>query len=688
VTGRRASEDPAFELSPLGCLAFLWPAIPEAMVAPDERRWIERMAAQLPAVPRLALEMRLEGEASGADLHQFISAAKADARILERYLRRGETGPISGTPLREFLLDWAGNAGGLRDDIDGFYLEWDRPEGDGAPAEPAIFLPLEGSDGKERQHGGRERALDRAERLRTGAGEAVRAGLEAVEEHLPEGVSINYLGFMVGRGTAFRVNLRGIRPDALPALLTAIAWPGDIGVAARHFGRLVERADRVIVALDLAPRLQASIGFETVLEASPAQEPRWAALFDYLCAEGLCAADKREALEALPACLYPEQSDQTWPASWLVGAVLSPPHCVPWLERRISHLKLSIAGDGRVAAKAYVSAQHFWSRHAIPPAKRPTLPGSSTSRLERARAAAISFLLAACGQDDLWRDFRLPNGASDEWVTAFVGWALLRGGDPGISDRVRRSLEALLRRQRPAGGWGYNGFSPPDSDSTAWAAKFLDAAGYRGPAAEKAEGFLRAHLLPGDGFSTYAPSTPIRFVGDAPAGGGSGWRRSHLCVAANAAARLHGALSAHLRGAQSPDGSWSAYWWKDDAFSTALAVEALAGDASATGHRARAIAWARDQSPGTGSAFHQAWLAHILMTGSAADQRLAGEAAIALAEEQRADGSWASGAAMLFPAPSQAARDPSGAAVLDDRRVFTTASVLVALECARKATRG
>lgn len=685
MTASYASGDPDFDLSPLGCLNFLWPAIPEAMVPPHEREWIERLAALLPAVPRLALEMRLEGDARGADLHQFISPRQADVRILKRYLRRGETGPVFGKQLREFLLDWTVNADGLRNEGDGLYLEWDRPEGGRPPAAPALFLPLDSPGGKARLPGGREAALSRAEQLRSRSGETLSAGLDGLREHLPEGVSIGYLGFLVGRGTAFRVNLRGIRPDALPALLKAISWPGDVDLAARYFGRLVGLADRVIVSLDLGLRLQPSIGFETVLDASPAQEPRWTALLDYLCREGLCAVDRRDALEALPARLYPEQAGQLWPASWLVAAVLSPPHCVPWVERRISHLKLSVGGDGTVVAKAYVSAQHFWSRSPSPPAtKRPALPGSSASPLESARAEAVSFLLAARGQDDLWRDFTLPNGASDEWVTAFVGWALARDGDPSLSGCLRQSVHALLRRQRPEGGWAYNGSSPPDSDSTAWALKFLAAVGWRGPAAEKAGSFLRAHILPG-GFSTFAPRTPIRFAHDAPAGGDAGWRGKHLCVAANAAAQLDGALSRHLRTAQSAEGWWGAYWWKGNVFSTALALEALAGDASAAGHCARAVAWARSLLPAEGSAFDRAWLAYILMRGSDADRRGAKDLAIALAEEQRADGSWASGAAMLFPDPSQPARDPSGAAVFDDRRVFTTAAVLVALACVLKA---
>jgi len=673
-----APEPPLAGLSPLGCLALLWPAIPDFMVAPEERRWIERMAAQMPAVPRIALEMRLEAGANTADLHQFISSADEDVRTLGRYLQQTRAGTLLGTTLRAFLAEWAADAGSLRAELEGLYLEWDRGEGEALPVTPAIFLPLEaGRDGA--RHSGQSAAwLARADRLQPGGGGALDAELQGLREHLPQGVSINFLGFMVGRATAFRVNLRGIRPDALAPLLKALSWPGDLDLAVRHFLSLVERADRVIVALDFAP-IQPSIGFEAVLDANPDQEPRWAALFDYLCEAGLCPDDRRAALEALPARLYPEQVGQSWPASWLVAAALSPVDCVPWVERRISHLKLSIAADGRVGAKAYVSAQHFWTRHPPPPPKCSARKASATSLLEQAQADATKFLLSACGQDDLWRDFRLPNGASDEWVTAFVGWALAGTRDPGVAEPVQRSVQALLRRQRPEGGWGYNNVSPPDSDSTAWAAKFLEVAGYRGAAMTMARDFLREHILSEGSLSTYAPTTAIRFVGGPPAGGDLGWRSGHLCVAANAAAQMDGALTAYLRGAQGPDGSWRAFWWKGDAFSTALALQALKGDASAAANLERGVRWARTRSDTPASAFDRAWLADSLMRGGGDDRKVARALLLELAHEQRPDGSWASGAAMLFPDPSQVAREPIGATFLDDQRLFTTASVLVAL---------
>lgn len=681
MTEERAPADPDFDLSPAGCLALLWPAIPESIVAQDDRNWIEGMAAHMPAVPRIALEMRLGEDGGTIDVHQFISPTEGELRVLDRYLERTGKGHILGEKLRAFLMDWSENAGGLRDEIETIYLEWDQTGPDVFPEAPAVFLPLEGTGGKGRAFRHRDAALARIEGLRPEGATSLAALLADIRTHLPEGVTVNFVGLMLRRESPLRINLRGLRPDALPGVLKAIAWPGNVALATRHFGRLVDLADRVVIALDLDP-IQPSIGFEAVLDSMPAHEPRWAAIFDYLCDEGLCAAPKRAALESLPARLYPEGAGQPWPASWLVAAALSPSHCVPWFERRVSHLKLSIAGDGTVGAKAYVSAQHFWRRKSAPFPLRPMTVSPAVRPLEAARTDAVSFLLAACGQDDFWRDFSLPNGPSDEWVTAFVGYALARAGDSRSAEYVRRCTAALLRRQRPSGGWGYNGFSPPDSDSTAWALKFLDATDGPASAARAAHGFLGAHLLPHGGFSTYAPGTAIRFAGDLPEGGDRGWRGGHLCVAANAAPLMKGALTACLLQGQDANGSWNAYWWKGNVFSTALAVEALAHSPEATEHRRRAFVWARGIPPHSGSAFDRAWLTTLLLQGSSTDVAAAETMALGLAGEQLADGSWAPGAAMLFPSPGQKVRDPSDVPVLDERRVFTTASALIALGAA------
>lgn len=666
-------QEPDADLSPVGSLTLLWPGLAEGLVSPAERSRLEASADRLAPIARVALELRLGEGGDEVDLHQFIGRSEADARALKRHLElSGPPAPGEET-VRRFLHAWADDAGGVRTDLDGFFLEWDRP-GSGFAGSPAIFLPVQG------RHDYGPKAADCRRRV---AGHIRRLGLadDRVAELLgtiPAEISISYVGFMLGRGEAVRVNLRGVRPEALASILAGFGWPGEARRAVALFGDLVGLTGQVAVALDFAPAIRPTIGFECSLPDFPAGEPRWAELFDRLCADGLCTAEKRAALERLGARLYPEDEGQEWPASWIVAAVTAPPRFVPWFERRLSHVKVSIAADGEVAAKAYASAQHYWSRGVAPASPQAAVgEGRSAATMEAAAERAAQFLIAERRQDDFWRDFRLVNGESDEWVTAFVGYALVTSGAALPAGLTAQTVSALLRRQRPEGGWGYNRISPADSDSTAWALRFLGAADYSGPEMDSARAFLLSHLRAEGGLSTYAETTSLRFGGIAT--DDSGWRSGHLCVAANAAGLIGEPLVGHLLSSQGRDGAWSAYWWRGDAFATALAAESLATADAAGERRARAAGWARRRAASASGAFDRAWLIRILAMGDAEDRAQARAMALALAAEQSLDGGWDSSAEMLFPDPAEIRRRDDAPIVRDGLRLFTAASALLAL---------
>ncbi|HYJ84330.1 MAG TPA: prenyltransferase/squalene oxidase repeat-containing protein [Allosphingosinicella sp.] len=663
--------EPDADLSPVGSLALLWPAIPDGLVGADERSRIEAAAARLAPIARIALELRLGEGRDEVDLHQYVSRSAADAAALKRHLSKSGPPGSSEGPAPRFLRAWADDADGLRTDLDGFFLEWDGP-GSASAGPPAIFLPVQGrhdraADGVAR----RLRLSAHIERLGL-AGDTVASLLRAI----PAKVSISYVGFMLGRGDAVRLNLRAVRPDDLAGMLDALGWPGDIGRAAALFGDLVGLTGQVAVALDFAPAIGPTIGFECALPDLPAEEPRWRPLFDRLCADGLCTREKRAGLERVGARLYPEDEAQEWPASWIGAAVAAQPQFVPWFERRLSHVKVSVGADGDVAAKAYVSAQHHWSREV---AAAPSRATAGAVTVEAAAERAAGFLIAERQQDDFWRDFRIVNGASDEWVTAVVGFALVTSGVRLPNALAEQTTRALLARQRPEGGWGYNWISPADADSTAWVLKFLEAAGHSGPETSSAEAFLRSHLRSEGGLSTYAATTRLRFEGDAAPTDDSGWRGGHPCVAANAAGLIGDPLLGHLLATQAPDGAWPAYWWRGDGFSTALAVESLAGMEAARESRRRAAAWADRQAGSAATAFDRAWLIRILATGGPAHRARARAMALALAAEQRPDGGWDSSADMLFPDPADLRRNDDSPVVRDRNRLFTAASVLLAL---------
>jgi hypothetical protein len=140
------------------------------------------------------------------------------------------------------------------------------------------------------------------------------------------------------------------------------------------------------------------------------------------------------------------------------------------------------------------------------------------------------------------------------------------------------------------------------------------------------------------------------------------------------------ALLPSLRDTQCPDGSWSAYWWKTDAMVTCMAAQTLSALPSAQRRVSRAIDWARAQALHRASVFDQAWFARLLNLGGTADRCAAVRLLASMARQQLADGSWTSGAQMLFPSPCDTRRPPDATPILDDRRVFTTAAALRAID--------
>ncbi len=661
-------DGPGFDLSPPGCLALLWPRLPETLIAPPVRQALESAAAALPPIPAIALEIRLDGDDTAIDLHQLISRDAGDAPALLRFLDGDGDGAaaLATDPLRRFLRDWALGAQRLRYQVSEIYLEWDRPDATVATTPPGIFLRVDPGRGLDAD-------LDEADLLAIaarlhamGSGAAADA-IRRVQAALPIGTTISFVGFMLGRDV-LRLNLRQLRPAAFAAVMAAIGWPGDIAVAERHFADLVARCDRVVVALDFAPGLRASIGFELFFDAGPAAEPRYAMLLDHLVEQQLCAPALRDRLVDLDYGVLPETPGQSWPAAWLVAAATGPSTFLPCARLRVSHLKLSLAENGRASAKAYISSRHHWLRDEVDQAVLHPRPVAA------ACVAAMGFLLAAQGQDGLWRDFRIINGASDEWVSGFVGWALAALPDTACLEALADARHALSRRQRANGGWGYNAASPADADSTAWVLRFFMAAGGDGDGF--AQAFLLKHKLPDGGFTTYAPTTPIRFAEDMAGRGDAGWRANHDCVMANVANLPGTGLCDALRDRQRADGSWQAHWWRSDVFVTALAMDALAASVDPRPVK-RALGWLRAQRPD--SAFDRAWQALALRHGDKQDHATARALVVSLLAEQREDGSWASGAEMLFPAPWQQGRDGNATIYPDVRRNMTTASVLRAL---------
>lgn len=337
------------------------------------------------------------------------------------------------------------------------------------------------------------------------------------------------------------------------------------------------------------------------------------------------------------------------------------------------------------------------------------------SEIDRSVAAAAGFLADARSPDGLWRDFQTLAGESCDWVSGFVAFSA--GDCDHLRELVRDTLPAILRRQRPSGGWAYNAQVPTDCDSTAWVVLALTASTVWKPSfLLRALAFLARHSTEG-GFATYAVEDGIeRFIG-ARRDQTEGWRRAHPCVTAVTVrallqngyrndARVRAALAA-LALVQGEDGTWRSYWWAGHAYATAQTLRALVA--------ARALRidiWRRavegllglqhadggfgDDDPES-QAFATAMSLAALLTRPDPDCDDAIDRAARWLLTSQRGGSWGGVPILRIPPPMAVDASASnydvdvlgtGVAVRDQKHIFTTAACLAALTEYRAARLG
>jgi squalene-hopene/tetraprenyl-beta-curcumene cyclase len=334
--------------------------------------------------------------------------------------------------------------------------------------------------------------------------------------------------------------------------------------------------------------------------------------------------------------------------------------------------------------------------------------------LDRALNAATGGLLAAQDRRGCWMDFPQVGEGSDEWITGYVGTAIAGLGTAEAIAAAARGWKALASRPRWSGGWGFMPSYPADADSTICALRLAQTLpAERSLRAWRARVFLRRHQGADGGISTYRwPAQMVWSTGLRETF--AGWCSAHVCVSANAThlTRLPGRrrLLDFLRSRQLADGAWRSYWWYDEReYATALAAEALAlsfepADVDAV---RRAVAWARDAARSSpvvttvaapcGSAFATALRLRVLLLGAPDPHLRALQDAATdwLLSTQREDGRWAGSAWLRFPptdvvdtttiADWRIGEMVRAGVMSDGHGLFTTATVLTALQAARRA---
>lgn len=673
-------------------LAIAARGLPRELVSRGEQLRLLRRARGLAPVHCAGFEIRLAGAPGGVDLQQRITPRDAEPERFAAFLAAsGRCEQAGWRRIRDFLLAWSD--GELAGTVTECWLEYEPAAG----LSPCVFVSFA-------RRGGRREcmpALRRSLEILAGREEALRLAAAAweVARRLPLGATIYDVGLMARRASALRINIGGFAPAGAAAVLAALGWDRAEQVRIGAFARAAAPfARHCKLALDwhggLLPRAGLEIvpGGDPELAETAATRARWRGLLAWLCSKKACDADRAAALLCWPGEDEPPGCPLPWPESLVVESLARGAGEFSVMGRRLSHVKVDFVPRRPPAAKAYFGFGRLWRR-------APAVAEAATSLHAAVRAAAArgaAFLRSEQPRDAPWKDFSGVQGGSEEWVGAYVAAALARNrGNESL--RAARATWNWLARLRNAPGWGFGPLFSADADSTLWALRLASLLGrMRAPRARGGLAFLRRHRLRDGGVGTFLPAT----LGHAGQARGrravAGWCRAHAEVTA-AAGALPGfgdRSAAWLLRAQRRDGRWQAYWYDEDAFATALAVEHLAGRRGEASLRARtrAARWAaarvaRDgavSGAGRASAFAAACCLRILLAAPpTGDMRAATRRICAwLLAAQGADGSWSGSAPLRVPLPGDPRPSASGARMgfsRDERGFFTTATAIDAL---------
>lgn len=299
----------------------------------------------------------------------------------------------------------------------------------------------------------------------------------------------------------------------------------------------------------------------------------------------------------------------------------------------------------------------------------PPNPTEAVRTPAQAIAAAVAYLLGCQTRHGCWTDYRLPVGASDAWITGYVGLAL---ANSAVSDLVFPAcLRAAkwLKETRPyLAGWGYNGHTGADADSTAFAIRFLDKVGVEAPDSDR--DWLLSCFRQDGGFVTYPRND---------AWGGTYCdvtASAFLALSASAREQAGAFVAEFLNRQRNKNGTWPSYWWRTCHYATYLCLQVM----KELG-RTRLDGLAPVVSSIETDAIHGAFdLALVLGIADlrGAPQTLRTQLINLLLRQQRPDGAWAGGPNLRVTDPGCTTPwlKPKGRLYTDTNHLITTATAL------------
>jgi len=295
----------------------------------------------------------------------------------------------------------------------------------------------------------------------------------------------------------------------------------------------------------------------------------------------------------------------------------------------------------------------------------------------RAVGSAFQFLRRAQDRDGAWRDFQLAPGPSESWTTAYVGSSLFQAKahwpaldiEPCVAVATR-----FLSATRLPGGWSYNQKVEEDADSTARVILFLNRTGT--PSTPKDYAALAKFQLADGHFAAYKDVSRRQ-----------GWARGHPDVTAVALRAMGGflepghAILRHAESALRRHGATAhagrSYWWASPFY---LAHELLLLERAYPG--APKLELPPQELPALGGSFDLGLALGMGILRGFQPEKLGADIGELLGL-QLPDGSWPATPILRLTHPQAGDFDDvrfrNSPLFPDDRRTFTTATVLAAL---------
>lgn len=333
----------------LARLGLAWPHLDSALLTTTARHSLQQLALGIPESDTLLMEFRLSSAAQQVDLSQCFGNSRFHPRSELNQLWESQVMQHLGTDTMRPLPA----------DIEQVWLEYDGVEHPQAQRlKPAgVFLQLPQN----------RVSTAHAETLITRSAQALGRDLSAkvnvpiiqrLSTELNSPQPPTYLGRMLRPGyDSLRLHYAGLAAAEVPDWLRSCNWTGATQSVVDQCSWLSTATDNVVACVDVTDQLQPTLGLELFCGNNLERARNITAV---LVEQGLCSADKRDALLQWCGSCNPGNTADGWPDALILQGLTRAESGLEQIDRGINHFKLNWSQTGTLEAKVYLSLNHHW----------------------------------------------------------------------------------------------------------------------------------------------------------------------------------------------------------------------------------------------------------------------------------------------------------------------------------------